>query len=109
MQSDDRNAAYQRIYATVDSIPRGRVATYGQVAREAGLAGHARQVGYALRHLPAGSALAWHRVLNARGEISARAGRGSEGRQYERLLAEGVEFDPRGRVELRRFAWNPRG
>ena len=105
MPSADRNAAYQRIYATVDAIPRGRVATYGQVAREAGLEGHARQVGYALRHLPEGSALPWHRVVNARGEISSRGGGGGEALQRERLRAEGVELDRQRRVDLRRFGW----
>ena len=103
----DRNAAYQRIRATVDSIPSGRVATYGQIAHEAGLPGRARQVGFALRHLPTGSTLAWHRVLNARGEISPRGGDGHEDLQRARLIDEGVEFDHRGRVDLRRFAWHP--
>ena len=61
---------YSRIYAVVRRIPRGRVATYGQVAELAGLPGHARQVGYALHALPRGTTVPWHRVLNARGALS---------------------------------------
>ena len=82
-------------------IPRGRVTTYGQVAELAGLEGHARQVGYALHHAPPG--LPWHRVINARGEISAR--RGSDWGELQRRLleAEGVEFDRDGRVDLKKF------
>ena len=93
--------AYQRIYAAVRRIPRGRVATYGQIAELAGLEGHARQVGYALHVAPEG--LPWHRVINARGTISARAS--SDSGELQRLLleAEGIEFDREGRVDLRKF------
>ena len=95
--------AYQRIYEVVRRIPRGRVATYGQVAELAGLEGHARQVGYALHHSPAG--LQWHRVINAQGRISARSS--SDWGELQRLLleAEGVEFDLQGRVDLKKFQW----
>jgi methylated-DNA-protein-cysteine methyltransferase related protein len=99
-------ADHQRILAMVDSIPRGKVATYGQIAREAGLPGRARQVGALLRDLPAGSALPWHRVLNARGAISARPGPGAPS-QRRLLRAEGVRFDRQGRVDLERFGWRP--
>ena len=96
---------YQRIYAVVRRIPRGRVATYGQVAELAGLPGHARQVGYALHALPAGSAVPWHRVINARGEVSRRSVPGPELSQRMRLEREGVGFDLRGRVDLRASGW----
>ena len=62
-----RRSAYQRIYAEVRRIPRGRVATYGQIARLAGLANHARQVGYALHRLDDDSRVPWQRVVNQRG------------------------------------------
>ena len=99
---------YQRIYSAVRRIPRGRVATYGQIAELAGLEGHARQVGYALHNLPSGSGVPWHRVVNARGEISAR--RGSDWGELQRhlLKAEGIIFDDRGRLDLKRFRWRPR-
>ncbi len=95
------NRTYQRIYAVVRRIPRGRVATYGQVAELAGIEGHARQVGYALHNAPPG--LPWHRVINARGEISARASSDWGELQRHLLEAEGVEFDLEERVDLKRF------
>jgi len=101
-----RDAIVQRIRAMVDSIPPGRVATYGQVAREAGLPRRARLVGRTLAELPADSRLPWFRVINARGTISPRGG--GERRQRNLLRAEGVEVDARGRVDLRRFGWAPR-
>ncbi len=99
---------YARIYAVVRRIPRGRVATYGQVASLARLRGHARQVGYALHALPAGTNVPWHRVINAKGEVSRRSQFGAEVRQRLLLEAEGVEFDRRGRVSLRRYGWRVR-
>jgi methylated-DNA-protein-cysteine methyltransferase-like protein len=104
----DHTDTYERIYRVVRRVPRGRVATYGQVARLAGLPGHARQVGYALHALPDGSEVPWHRVINARGEISRRAEPGWEGVQRSLLEAEGICFDGRQRVALPRFAWRPR-
>jgi methylated-DNA-protein-cysteine methyltransferase-like protein len=91
----------------VRRIPHGRVATYGQVAALAGLAGRARQVGYALHALPDGSPVPWHRVINARGEISLRSEPGWEGYQRFLLEEEGVDFDLAGRVDLDRFLWQP--
>lgn len=99
---------YERIYRAVRRIPRGRVATYGQVAVWAGLPGGARQVGYALNALPHGSDVPWQRVLNARGAVSPRAVPGAESVQRLALEREGVVFDARGRVPLERFGWRPR-
>jgi methylated-DNA-protein-cysteine methyltransferase related protein len=100
-----RNA---RVHAVVRRIPRGRVATYGQVATLAGIPGHARQVGYALHDLPSGTSVPWHRVVNARGEISLRATPGYDVEQRVRLEIEGVRFDRRGRIALDEFRWEPR-
>lgn len=100
---------YERVYAVVRRIPRGRVATYGQVAALAGLPGHARRVGYALHALPEGTPVPWYRVVNARGEISTGGGEpGGDLPQRFRLEEEGVEFDERGRIPLERFGWRPR-
>lgn len=98
--------AHARFHDVVGRIPAGRVATYGQVAAAAGLPGRARLVGYALAALPEGSDVPWHRVINARGEISSRAGDGSA-EKIQRLLleSEGVSFDPCGRIDLERFGW----
>ncbi len=96
---------YARIYAVVRRIPKGKVATYGQIAELAGLPGHARQVGYALHGLPDGTAVPWHRVVNASGGVSCRRGGGGELTQRLRLEVEGVGFDLRGRVKLERVRW----
>jgi methylated-DNA-protein-cysteine methyltransferase related protein len=99
---------YDQIHRIISGIPRGRVATYGQIAELAEIPGQARRVGYALSALPEGSPIPWHRVINAKGEISARANPGSEGVQRKLLRAEGVAFDKGGKVSLARFQWRPR-
>jgi methylated-DNA-protein-cysteine methyltransferase-like protein len=108
MAGSGRSDAYARIYAVVRRIPRGRGATYGQVASLAGLAGGARQVGYALHALPGDSGAPWQRVINARGEVSPRSEPGMEALQRRLLEAEGVVFDVRGQVDLRSYGWRPR-
>lgn len=92
----------------VRRIPKGRVATYGQVAALAGIAGHARQVGYALHALPEGSTVPWHRVVNASGGISVRSMPGAELVQQQLLAREGVRLNARGRVALSQTRWVPR-
>jgi len=96
---------YERIYEVVRMVPKGRVATYGQIAQRAGIPGHARQVGYALHALPEGSEVPWHRVINAKGEISLKGEGPWENHQRRLLEREGVIFDERGRVSFRRFRW----
>lgn len=98
---------WDRFYRIVARVPPGRVATYGQIAALAGLPGSARQVGYALHALQQGSSVPWHRVINARGEVSERSEPGWEALQRSLLEAEGVRFDGRGRVDLERFRWSP--
>jgi methylated-DNA-protein-cysteine methyltransferase-like protein len=99
--------AYTDIYKIVRRVPRGRVATYGQVAELAGIPGQARQVGYALHALPNGTTVPWHRVLNARGTLSLRRDSGGEITQRIRLEQEGVRFDAGGRIPLERLRWRP--
>ena len=102
------STTYERIYRAARRIPRGRVATYGQIAELAGLGGHARQVGYAMHALPADSDVPWHRVVNAQGRVSPR-GDGVGATIQEKLLAkEGIEIDARGRIDLARYRWTPR-
>ena len=91
----------------VRRIPRGRVATYGQIAELAQASGP-RQVGYALHALPQAHDVPWHRVVNARGTISLRSGLGGEAHQHALLKAEAVEFDANGRIDLDRFRWKKR-
>jgi methylated-DNA-protein-cysteine methyltransferase-like protein len=92
---------YKIIHDITRRIPRGRVATYGQLARVAGWGRRARFVGYAMHSAP--DDVPWHRVINAKGEISRRSS--SDSHELQRLLleAEGVEFDAKGRVDLKRF------
>jgi methylated-DNA-protein-cysteine methyltransferase related protein len=98
--------SYQRIYEIVRQIPAGSVATYGDVARLAGLPGQARLVGYALHALPPHSDVPWHRVINAKGGISLGHARGgAEAEQRIRLAMEGIEFKATGCIALQRFRW----
>src|SRR5436190_17640899 len=107
MRREQPGTSYERIYAAVRRVPSGRVATYGQIAKVAGLPGHARQVGYALHALKSATAVPWQRVVNAAGAISLRS---TTGGLTQRLLLEreGVAFDARGRISLRRFGWRTR-
>lgn len=98
---------YARIFAVVRRIPRGRVATYGQVAAVAGLPGRARQVGYALASLAPSTAVPWQRVVNAAGRISLRPLHGGTSQRIL-LHREGVRFDAGDRIPLERFQWRPR-
>lgn len=94
------------VYAVVRRIPRGKVATYGQVAALAGRPRQARQVGYALHALPAGSDVPWHRVVNAAGRLSLTPDSGGI-EQRLRLLAEGVTVTEGGRIPMAGFRWEP--
>ena len=107
-RKQEEGSRYERIYDVVKRVPPGRVATYGQIAVLAGLPGHARQVGYAL-HALRGRDVPWHRVINAKGEISQRSDPGPEPLQRVMLEDEGVVFDQRGRVNLKQFRWEPKG
>jgi methylated-DNA-protein-cysteine methyltransferase-like protein len=93
---------FTRVYEAVRGIPRGRVATYGQVARWLGVPRGARAVGWALRALRGGpeGRVPWHRVVGQGGRISLREGAGP-GLQVRRLRAEGVRFVD-GRVDVTR-------
>lgn len=98
---------HAEIFAVVRRIPRGRVATYGQVAELAGHPNHARQVGYALAALPVDAPVPWHRVVNAAGRISPRRGDpGGALLQQMRLEQEGIVLRA-GRVPLDAFRWVP--
>lgn len=96
----------QRVYAMVARIPRGQLATYGQIAELIGAWGCARQVGWALRRLPLPSDLPWHRVVNAKGRVSLSLAReGSDWIQAELLRDEGIPVDGQGQVPLTAHRW----
>ncbi len=94
----------QRVLATVDAIPRGKVASYGQVAAEAGLPRSARFVGTVLKRFVNNAAVPWHRVLGSDGTIRVVGGTARD--QARLLRAEGVAVK-RGRVDLRACGWAP--
>ena len=98
----------QRVLQAVCRIPRGQIATYGQIADLIGAFGCARQVGWVLRRLKLPSSVPWHRVVNAQGWISMSLSReGSDWIQRDLLLAEGIPVDEEGRLPLRQFLWHP--
>lgn len=102
--SDEPAPVYERILDVVSRIPRGKVATYGQVALIVGDC-TPRMVGYCLASLAFDSDVPWQRVINYKGMVSPRSsGHGSQ-LQRELLVAEGVAFDAKGRVSFRRFGW----
>ena len=102
---------YREVYKLVRRIPRGKVATYGQLAAVLGRPRAVRAVGSALRRLsgPMAGVVPWHRVLNAAGRVSFREGESPE-LQRDLLRDEGVRFGRGGSVDLARFGWaGPRG
>ena len=100
--ADSIDVVRPMVVTVVSSIPRGRVATYGQIARLAGIPQHARLVGRILSSLPRGTKLPWHRVINSQGRISNP----DPARQRARLEGEGITL-VNGRVSLRHYQWQP--
>ena len=96
------NAFFQKVYALVRRIPHGKVATYGQIARALGSPRAARTVGWAMHDCP--DQVPWHRVVNARGEISLRPTSGYH-EQRARLKAEGIRFNRAGKIDLAKYGW----
>lgn len=88
----------------MEKIPKGKVATYGQIASLCGLPGQARFVGYALHNTPFGLEIPWHRVINAQGKISFPKESLHHKRQKKLLLAEGVHFD-NDKIDFKVFGW----
>ena len=98
----DKLPLYERIYAVVRQIPRGKVATYGQIARIVGGCS-AQMIGFAMAGLRTDD-VPWQRVINAKGKVSPRIGFGGL-LQRETLEEEGVEFDEEDRVDFDKFGW----
>ena len=96
----------RKVKQAVRAIPRGRVATYGQIAAHAGRYRAARGVAWILHSSSEAAGLPWHRVINAHGRISLAPGKGFE-TQKKKLEAEGVTVSRRGRIDLKRFRWEP--
>ncbi len=99
-----KSGKQQRIWSTVEKVPRGKVATYGEIARLSKLPRQARLVGYALHALPHGIQIPWHRIINSKGRISFPVNSDAFKRQKNLLEKEGVNF-VKGRVDLKVFGW----
>jgi methylated-DNA-protein-cysteine methyltransferase-like protein len=100
------DAAVEAICAVIRRIPKGWVATYGQVAAMAGMPRRARLVGRVLQRLDPATKIPWHRVVNAKGEVSYSLSRNGGDILQQRLLEkEGIEFDDNNRLDLERCRW----
>ncbi len=99
-----RPSFYEAAWALVRSIPRGRVATYGQLATWLGSPRAARAVGYAMFNVQ-DPEVPWHRVVNHKGEISEGGHLNRPDLQRKLLAREGVKLDAVGRIDLKRFGW----
>lgn len=104
--SDQVQHNRERIWQTVSQIPSGNVASYGQVARLAGLPNASRLVGNVLKNLPESSQLPWHRVINAQGKISFKEGSSAYREQRLRLESEGLVFAG-NKLSLTKYGWQP--
>lgn len=105
-----KSTAYDRIYEIVRCIPKGKVATYGQIAELSNLAGKARVVGYALYRVDLKTLdIPWQRVVNARGEVSLSPLRfGTDYLQRSLLEGEGICFSDKGKIDLKKYLWQPK-
>jgi len=94
----------QSLYAVLIALPKGRLCTYGELAKRAGYPNNARHVGRALSKLPKETKLPWHRVVNSQGRISLT----DEGflRQKKRLNMEGININDQGKVSnFKHYLW----
>ena len=102
--ADQTESVYQKMLMVVREIPPGRVATYGQIAWIVGAASP-RMAGYALGGLSEDTDVPWQRVVNRNGGISPRGDPLATDRQRKRLIEEGIQFQPDGRIDLDRYGW----
>lgn len=100
-------SVFEKIYKVVSAIPKGKVATYGQVAMLAGNPRWARVVGYALHNNPAPGVIPCHRVVNREGKIAKAFAFGGEDAQRKLLIDEGVTFLQDGTIDLNKYGWKP--
>lgn len=94
---------FEKIYEVVKGIPKGKVATYGQVALLAGNPRWSRVVGYALHNNPEPQVIPCHRVVNREGRLAPAFAFGGEEIQRQLLESEGIVFEPNGRVNLEKY------
>ena len=102
----DRETRMRRIWETIQDIPKGCVANYGQIAEISGIPRAARQVGYALRHTPEDLELPWHRVITSSGKSAFDPSSQNFRTQRDRLAEEGVPLI-NGKVDMKKYRWEP--
>ena len=103
------NYFYQKVYLTVSKIPYGKVATYSQIADLMCAYGRARQVGWALRRISHPTNVPWHRVINSKGLITMSLSRnGTDWIQKELLINEGIKFNSKMKINLKKYLWKPK-
>jgi methylated-DNA-protein-cysteine methyltransferase-like protein len=101
--NDHMDSFLTQIYTVILQIPKGKVATYGDIAKMAGYPGYARQVGKALSNLPESSKLPWFRVINSRGIISLTGADFT--RQRAHLIEDGIHVSDHGKIALKTYRW----
>ncbi|WP_312101927.1 MGMT family protein [Acinetobacter venetianus] len=103
----DSNELHRQILEVIALIPYGKVATYGQIAKLAGISKHARLVGYVLKHLDQESSIPWHRVINSQGKISVMRINEKGGNIQQQLLADEGIYVLNNKINLKVFSWIP--
>jgi methylated-DNA-protein-cysteine methyltransferase-like protein len=108
LSREEASSLAARVYALVGACPPGRVTTYGWIAEGLGLPrGGARVVGWVLNKSPHNAAVPAQRVINSKGELTGSWAFGQRGRMRQLLEEEGITFDAKERVDLKRYGWNP--
>ena len=106
----EKNHFYQKVYLKVSEIPFGKVAIYSQIADLIYDYGRARQVEWALRRLKLPSNFPWHRVINSQGSITFSLSRnGTDWMQKELLEHEGIKFNSKMKIDIKKYLWKPKG
>lgn len=104
MSKEESKTFALQVYAIIAAIPAGKVVTYGQIAQMAGMPTYIRQVCFILRHLPKGSKLPCHRIINSQGRLSVKD---DTYQDYKlKLIAEGIKFNVKDKIDLKKYGWN---
>ena len=100
----EKHVFAHQVYTIIAAIPAGKVTTYGQIAKLTGMPTYIRQVCFVLRHIPKGSHLPCHRIINGQGKLSVK---GENYMRYKlKLIEEGIEFNHNDKIDLKKFGWN---
>ncbi|MDF2523611.1 MAG: cysteine methyltransferase [Clostridiales bacterium] len=98
---------FEEVYSIVKKIPKGKVATYGQIAKLMGQPRKSKMVGWALHSNPTPGVIPCHRVVNRMGELSGSFAFGGADVQKQLLVEEGIKFSSQGIIDLQQYLWEP--